>query len=77
MLRKQNPFRNDFFKYIGLITQLGFSVIIPIVICVLGFSYLDKRLEMNGNLIVAGIILGVALGMITAYRQLKKYYGKQ
>jgi len=77
MLRKQNPFKNEFFKHIGLVTQLGFSVAIPLIICVLGFNYLDKWLQTEGDLMIIGVILGVALGMLAVYRQLKKYYGRQ
>jgi F0F1-type ATP synthase assembly protein I len=74
MLEKQNPFKNEFFKYIGLITQLGSSVILSIILCILGFVYLDRKFHTNGILIIPGVILGVLLGMVMAYRQLKKYY---
>jgi len=74
MLKEQNPFKFEFFKHFGLITRLGLSVVVSIVICVLGFNYLDKKLQTNGNLLIVGVVLGVILGMIAAYRQLKKYY---
>ena len=74
MLEKQNPFKNEFFKHIGLITQLGTSVILSIILCVLGFNYFDGIFGTNGVLKIAGVLSGVVLGMFVAYRQLKKYY---
>ena len=74
MRKKQNPLKNEFLKHIGLITQLGTSVVLTIVLCVLGFNYLDELLNAGGILKIAGVLLGVFLAMFTAYRQLKKYY---
>lgn len=76
MLKNQNPFRSEFFSHIGLITQLGTSVVAAIILSILGFNYLDKILHSHGILRIAGVLIGVILAMLTAYRQLKKYYQK-
>ncbi|MDO9578710.1 MAG: AtpZ/AtpI family protein [Candidatus Cloacimonadales bacterium] len=74
MLKNQNPMLREILKNIGLITQLGLSVISPILIFVLGFVYLDKKLHTEGKLIIIGVLLGVATGILAAYRLLKKTY---
>jgi membrane associated rhomboid family serine protease len=74
MLKNQNPFRPEFFKYIGLIANLGISVVLTIILCFLGFNYFDKIFHTQGILKIVGVLAGVVLGMFVAYRQIKKYY---
>jgi len=74
MSRKENHFKNEFLKHLGIITQLGLSVVLTIVLCVLGFSYFDRIFNAGGILMISGVISGVILSMLIAYRQLKKYY---
>jgi ABC-type dipeptide/oligopeptide/nickel transport system permease component len=76
MIRRQNPFKKEFFRHIGLVSQLGFSVVFIIAVTVIFFSYIEKKLQTNGILMIAGVLLGVVLGMLTAYRQIKKYLSK-
>lgn len=74
MLKIQNSLNKEILKNIGLVTQLGLSVISSILIFVLGFVYLDKKLHTEGKLIIIGVLLGVATGILAAYRLLKKTY---
>jgi len=74
MLKNQNPLSKRFLKHIGLITQLGLSVVSSILIFVLGFMYLDRKLNTNGKLVIVGVLLGVASGILAAYKLLKKSY---
>jgi len=76
MLKSPNPLKQEFFKHIGLISSLGFSVIISIIISLAVFKYLDNLLNANNNLLIVGIVVGVFVGMMSAYRQLVKYYKK-
>ena len=71
---KQNSLNKEILKHLGLITQLGLSVIGSILIFVLGFVYLDKKLHTGGKLIIIGVLLGVATGILAAYRLMKKLY---
>ncbi|MCF7793508.1 MAG: AtpZ/AtpI family protein [Candidatus Cloacimonetes bacterium] len=63
----------EILKNFGLVTQLGLSVIISILIFVLGFNYLDKYFSANGKLLILGVLLGVLCGILVAYRQVSKY----
>jgi uncharacterized membrane protein len=76
MLKPPNPLKKEFFKHIGLIGSLGFSVIISIILSLVVFKYLDNLLDANNNLLIVGIVFGVFIGMMSAYRQLVKYYKK-
>jgi F0F1-type ATP synthase assembly protein I len=72
--KQNNQINKEILKNFGLITQLGFSVISSILIFVLGFVYLDRKLNTDGKLIIIGVILGVASGILVAYRLIKKSY---
>jgi F0F1-type ATP synthase assembly protein I len=63
-------------KYFGLVSQLGLSFISAFLILFFLFLFLDKKLKTNGILLIIGTILGVASGIFTAYKILKKYYEK-
>ena len=72
--KRDNQINKEILKNISLITQLGLSVISSILLFVLGFVYLDKRLHTDGKLIIIGVLLGVATGVLAAYKLLKKSY---
>ncbi len=70
------PSDKEIIKHLGLLTQLGLTVISSILILFFLFLYLDKRFETNGILMAVGIVLGVVTGVYSAYRILKKFYEK-
>ena len=74
MRKPENPIIKELFKNFALISQLGFSVIISILLFVFGFVYIDKKLAANGNLIIVGIVLGVIVGILAAYRLIKRHF---
>ena len=74
MRKPDNPIIKELFKNFALISQLGFSVIISILLFVFGFVFIDKKLDANGNLIIVGIVLGVIAGIMAAYRLVKKHF---
>lgn len=59
-------------KYIGLITQLGVSMTVPIVLGVLAGRYLDDRLGTNNVFLVILIIVGTLASFNNLYRQAKR-----
>lgn len=70
----ENPLTKEIFKHFALISQLGFSVISSILLFVFGFLYLDRKLNTGGNLIIAGVVLGVLVGILAAYSLIKKHF---
>ena len=76
MLKKPKINDPEIFKYMGLITELGLSTAIVIVISVLSTFYIIKWLNLNSYFLVFGILIGLIVGYFNAYRIIKKFYGK-
>ena len=76
MWKKQKILDKELLKNLGLVTQLGLSVIVSVLIFLFGFIYLDKKLHTEGRLIIVGVILGVIVGIVTAYRLIQRFYEK-
>lgn len=60
-------------RYISLISQLGFTMITPILICTVIGAFLDKKLNTTPLFIIIFILLGVA----GAFRNLFFHVGKE
>lgn len=59
---------HDVFKALALISQLGISMIVPILLCLFIGHWLDEKLG-TGFLVIIFLILGI----LTAYRSLYMY----
>ena len=77
MWKKKNQLNNELLKYINLITQLGLTIISSILIFLVGAIYLEKKFQTEGVLILAGVLIGVAVGVFAAYKLLKKTLEKE
>jgi hypothetical protein len=60
------------FSALALVGQLGLGVALPIVICTLLGTRLDKWLQTRGLITIFAILFGVASGIYSGYRILKK-----
>lgn len=58
-------------KNLGLFTQLGISVIVPCILCILGATWLKNRFDLGDWVVVAGILLGAASGVSSLVRYFK------
>ncbi len=64
--------KRDAIEYVALVTQVGLTMAGSILFCfVLGY-FLDKWLHTRGVLLVIFIILGIAGGGVTVYRQITR-----
>ncbi len=50
-------------RALGLITQAGLSFCVPLVLCIIGASFLRARFGLGQGIMVAGIVLGLASGV--------------
>ena len=50
-------------RALSLITQAGLSFCVPLVLCILGASYLRSRFGLGQWIMMAGILLGLASGV--------------
>ena len=56
--------KNEIAKALSMLTQIGISVISPVLLCVFGAKYLvDKFLPGHKYLIAVGALLGAASGI--------------
>ena len=72
MWKRKSQLNSELIKYIGLITQLGLTVIGSILIFLVGAIYLEKKFQTDGILILIGVLIGVVAGVFAAYKLLKK-----
>lgn len=64
--------KNDIFYYLSLLTQLGFTIIFSILICIFIYKVIAKFIGENIFLFVFFIVLGVAGGFYNAYKLIMK-----
>ncbi|MBC8385979.1 MAG: AtpZ/AtpI family protein [Candidatus Cloacimonetes bacterium] len=75
-MRKFIKADKEILQYLSLITQLGLTVIVSIMIFFFLFLYLDRKFQTKGILIAIGTFLGVISGIYNGYTILKKFYEK-
>jgi len=56
---------------------LGFTIIGSILLFLAGAIFLEKKFQTDGILILIGVLLGTAAGVIAAYKLLKKTLEKE
>ena len=61
-------------KALALITQIGVSMIVPIFLCLILGSFLDKIFHTGNILMIVFIILGVCAGFRSVYIMTKDFY---
>lgn len=64
MKYKKNKENKNALKNLGLITQMGLSVITPIILCVYFGQFLDKRLGKEGIFTIVFLLLGTGAGFL-------------
>lgn len=67
----RNKNYKDTLQGLALISQIGFSVITPILIGVYLGQFIDKKLGMNGIFSIIFIILGVGAGFLNIFKLAK------
>lgn len=63
-------FDKSVWQTLALISQLGFSIVVPILLCTWGGAFLEKRFSISVT--VPFIILGILAGGRNAYYLLKE-----
>ena len=56
------------YENLGLITQIGMIMIIPIFVGLFGGKWLDDQLNTGNIFLLLGIILGVVIAFLNLYR---------
>lgn len=66
-MKKNNPDKN-FLRNIALISQIGFSMIAPILVGVYLGQFIDKKVGTNGIFTIILIIIGVGGGFVNLFK---------
>ena len=61
-------------KALALLTQIGISMIVPIFLCLVLGSFLDKIFHTGNVFMVVFIILGICAGFRSVYMLTKEFY---
>lgn len=61
-------------KALALITQLGITMAVPIFLCLILGSFLDKVFHTGNILMIIFIILGICAGFRSIYVMTKGFY---
>lgn len=67
--------KDSAFRYLILVTQVGFSVIVPTVLMTLLGIWLDGKLGTH-FLVIAGVVLGIAGGVTAAWHFIRRFMPK-
>jgi F0F1-type ATP synthase assembly protein I len=53
--------------------DLGFAIVIPLVIFALGGRFLDKKFETSPLFLIIGLLISIVFTGISIYKKTKKY----
>lgn len=64
-----NPNKKIFtsMKYLSLLSQLGISVIVPPLLCILATLWLKNRFGLGDWVVLVGILIGMAVGLTSLF----------
>lgn len=62
----------SFWGYLGLIGVVGWSVVVPMVLGILGGLWLDRRFTTGSGWTLGLMLLGLCVGCINAWRMITR-----
>ena len=76
-MKKRNHHSLDIGKGLALLTQLAISIIVPMLLFVFGARYLAQKFAIGEWIIPAAIVLGLAVGMMSAWNMIQDMIKQQ
>lgn len=73
--KNQSGKRQDTYSGLALLGQLGFTIGIPILLGVAMGRFLDQRMDTSPLFLIGLLLLGLAAGIVAAYRQINTTIG--
>lgn len=55
-------------RNLALLTQLGLSLIMPLLLCILACVFLMNRFDIGGWIFIPGFFFGLGASFMTAYK---------
>ena len=62
----------SFFHYLGLVTQLGITIVVSVLVGLGIGIFIDKKLNLNGPFTITFLIFGIIGGFKAAYELIIK-----
>ncbi len=66
-----------YLRYIALVSKIGISVALPIMVGIYFGAQLDKKLSTGSAFLIACALIGIFTGAYSAYKLLSKVINKQ
>ncbi len=66
--QQRRKYLSEIFKQLSWLTQLGLSLITPVLLCILGCVFLCTRFGVGGWIFIPGFILGIGASFMTGYK---------
>lgn len=73
MTNGRDPNSRETLRAVAMVSQLGFAAGMPVIICALGGYFLEERYPASGLWVIGGVGLGLAAGIVAAYRVLSPF----
>ncbi|MDO4563666.1 MAG: AtpZ/AtpI family protein [Clostridia bacterium] len=58
----------DIIRALAMITQIGLSMAMCVILCIWGANFLREKLNLGSWVIIAGALLGAASAMYTLFK---------
>lgn len=68
MENKQNN-KNDTWSALGLAWELGYLIVVPLVLFALGGRFLDKKLGTSPWMLIAGMLVAIVITSVIVYKK--------
>ncbi len=62
-------------RALGLGTELGVNIALPLIVCILTGNYVEKKIHASGLILVGMILVGLGVGGYNFWRVLKREIG--
>jgi len=63
--------KKDVIKALSMLTQVGITLITPILLCILFASWLVRKLGIGSWVVILGAVIGAASGFLNLWKQFK------
>lgn len=60
------------FRNLAWLTQLGISIVVPLVLCIVGSCWLRNRFSLGGWVVALGVFLGIGGAVSGLWSSLKR-----
>ena len=62
----------SFWRYVGLIGTVGWSIVVPMVLCVFLGLWLDRKLDSGSKCTLGLLLFGLSMGCLSAWRSITR-----